>query len=91
MQIISGIQLEGNSRSNTDKDIFAATRIAALASACQTKKAAKGENDTGSIFSQDLPPTNLSLSPICSPLFAQNFTNKCPSNNWVKLMENKER
>lgn len=89
MQIISGIQHEGAANRTATEIILFHLHRAAIASACQTKKLANGENDKGSIFSQNPTPTTHTLSPsfclfipglFCSPVrcfFAQNFTIEC--------------
>lgn len=87
MQIISGIQHEGAANQTATEILLFHLHKAAIASACQTKKLANGENDKGSIFSQkshtDHPHTvSLFLclfipGLFCSPVrcfFAQNFT-----------------
>lgn len=70
LQIISDIQREVAADETPQRCfpfISAASWIAAVAaSVCQTKKLAKGENDMGSIFSQNPPPTAHKLSPSLS-------------------------
>lgn len=73
MQIISGIQSDGAATRHRLTAILLYRIHGHLASVCQTKKLGKGENDMGSIFSQNPPPTahrlTLTLS-LSAPLLA---------------------